>query len=155
MAYAPYTPEELAELRKTASKTQLWPVAHKLLATLASVESERQFQQARADGFEELLVQAMAERDAARAALEELRETALALLDALPFDANSCVGRRHEHMVVATKSCRFAPPYAGSWYACDECAADPPADLPTAEATDRRIAAPLRTLRALLEGGSE
>lgn len=86
---------------------------------------------------------------------DELREAARALLDALPFDANSCVGRRHEHMVVATKSCRFAPPYAGSWYACDECAADPPADLPTAEATDRRIAAPLRTLRAILEGGSQ
>lgn len=80
-----------------------------------------------------------------------LHEAAGALLDALPFDANSCVGRPHDHMVVATKLCRLASPYGGSWYACDECAANPPADLPTTEAPDRRIAAPLRALRAALK----
>ncbi len=80
-----------------------------------------------------------------------LREAAASLLDTLRFDAHSCVGRRHEYLTIATKICTFAPPFAGCWYACDECAANPPADLPTSRTEDIRSAPAIRALRKLLE----
>ena len=142
MAYAPYTPEELAELRKTASKTQLWPVAHKLLATLASVESERQFQQARADGFEELLVQAMAERDDAQADLAQLRQAAQALVAELERTSGDWPRFCDE-----PRCCCLAMHDDGDQVACDE----HQGMLVDGDVEDLSYAPALRALRAALK----
>ena len=74
--------------------------------------------------------------------LAELRETAGALLEAMPFDMSVCPKCRGN--VLATKVCRFEPPIAGSWFACDEHA--------TPGAMDMRTAPHVRRLRALLDG---
>lgn len=81
------------------------------------------------------LVRLQTENDALRAA-------GGALVDALPFDVSVCPKCRGN--VLATKVCRFEPPYAGSWFACDEHA--------TPGAMDMRMAPAVRALRALLGG---
>ncbi len=80
------------------------------------------------------------QRDEALAKYDELQEAARALLEAMPFDMSVCPKCRGN--VLATKVCRFDPPIAGSWFACDEHA--------TPGAMDSRTAPHVRRLRALL-----
>lgn len=84
-------------------------------------------------------------------ALAKLQDAVKELAEGLVLGAHPCVGRRHEPLVLATKVCRLAPNYGGSWFGCDDCAANPPADLPTAETKDLRYAPALRLALKLLE----
>ena len=84
--------------------------------------------------------------------LADLQDAVKELAEGLVLGAHPCVGRRHEPLVLATKVCRLAPNYGGSWFGCDDCAATPPADLPTAETEDLRYAPALRLALKLLEG---
>jgi len=84
------------------------------------------------------------QRDEAQAQAMALREAVGALLEAMPFDMSVCL-KCHSH-VLATKVCRFEPPIAGSWFACDEHA--------TPGAMDMRTAPHVRRLRALLSAAA-
>lgn len=89
-------------------------------------------------------------------ALAKLQDATQELINELPLETRPCINRRHEpRMVLATKVCRFRPPYVGVWFGCDECAANPPKDLLlTAETEDLRYAPALRLVLKLLGGQS-
>lgn len=106
---------------------------------------------AQAEGLGEFAAQVMAERDTARAALAQLREVARALLDALLVDDGPSV----------CEDCNQIATHVLVWELDSECLCDRHAaeqigdDMSPVEVQETVIAAPLRALRAILEGGSQ
>lgn len=129
MAFAPYDAKELARLRHFADQSDLGSMAHRLLATVAQVE---------------------AERDELRADLTALRDAARALVEAPGLgEVQGC----DKCAAFATRLMEWNEDGVFDAFLCDHHAEKQLAsdDPPPLHDRELHIAAPLRALRALVE----